>query len=184
MRAFINLFFTIVLPVSLLSIIITTLYFLIDYNLTKSIRLGTLNGVFGGIGLAFFITLSLLIFRKIHSSASSTHKQSKESSPAVKKNVTPQSEPLNKTLMLLMDKEIAFEVSLHTISDQKIGEIINHDKQKGSISIRTKEGTIDITITALTKHTSEVMIKTDHHIENIQNIINYLKAKEHSFMDY
>jgi len=180
MRAFINLFLTLVLPISVVSIVIAIVYFLTDFDLTKALRLGTLNGLFVGIGLSLLITLVLIIMRKIR--IATYHPKNKTAQ--YKENITSSKGPVDQKIMLLMDKELAFEVSLYAVSDQNIGEITHGDKRKGSISISTPQESITLLISALTKHTSEVEIKANRYNDHIEQIIQYLKAKELSFMDY
>ncbi len=179
MRAFINLFLTIVLPISTLAIIIAVIYFSTDYDLTKALRLGTLTGVFTGIGLSLLITLVLLIMRKIRTVT--YHPQNNDMQ---KENSISPKGPVDQKIILLMDKELAFEVSLYAVTDQNIGEITHGDKRKGSISISTPYESITLLISTLTKHTSEIEIKANRYNSHIQQLIHYLKTKELSFMDY
>jgi len=176
MRVFINLFLTIILPISVVSIVIAVIYFSTDFDITKALRLGTLNGLFVGIGLSLLITLVLLILRKIRTTVYHPKSQTAQ--------YTSSNGPVDQKIILLMDKELAFEVSLYAVTDQNIGEITHGDKHKGSISISTPYESITLLISALTKHTSEIEIKANRYNDHIQQLIHYLKAKELSFIDY
>jgi hypothetical protein len=182
MRAFINLFLTILLPVSILFIIIAIFYFLTNYDLTKAIRLGTVSGMLTALGFSFilaiivFIVRSLRLFRR-ENTTETIQENSIVDSPTLHTAI-------DKKVMLLMDKELAFEVSVYAILDQNIGDIVNGDKSKGSIAVRTPEESISISVSSLTKHTSQVMIKANFYSSHIKQIIHYLKLQEHSFIQY
>ena len=92
--------------------------------------------------------------------------------------------PVDQKLILLMDQELAFEVAIHSIIDQDIGDVSQGNKRKGTISISTPEQMIEIAISILTKHTSQVKIKAETYNSSVEQIIHYLKNKEHSFLQY
>ena len=83
-----------------------------------------------------------------------------------------------------MNRELAFEVAIHSIIDQNIGEVAKGSKREGTISIHTPEQMIGISISLLTKHTSVLEVKADAYNMSVQQIINYLKLKEQSFLQY
>ncbi len=180
MKAFINLFLTIVIPVSVLFIAIGIIYFLMNFEINKAIRLGTIGGFLGGIVFSIILTIFLSITRAI---SRSTQKIGSKNNK-IQRTIIPSSGPVDEKLMLLMDMQLAFEVSLYAISDQEIGNIVSGDRQKGSIVMRSSEESISISISPLTKHTSEVEIKANSHSNGVYQIINYLKNKEHSFINY
>ena len=205
MQKFINLFLTLVLPVSILFIIVASIYFSMSFEMNKAIRLGVLTGVLSGAGFSVLMASVLLIMRKIRHNAHQKEKiypkndaeevktnvnsddlpsSEKASDTTSEKTVYPADKPMDQKFMLLMDKELAFEVALHAIMDQNIGEISNADKNKRSIVIHATNEIIALSITSLTKHTSEVLITALPDSKNVQNIISYLKEKEHSFLDY
>ena len=57
MRAFFQLFFGLLLTLSTLFIVAAIIYFRIEYDFTKSLRLGVLSGFFVAIIVSFFIAL-------------------------------------------------------------------------------------------------------------------------------
>ncbi len=92
---------------------------------------------------------------------------------------------IEQKLMLLMDKKLACEVALYAITDQNIGEITTQEsKEKSIITVQAKNENIQITITPLTRHTSQVILKTVRKSKYTHNIISYIKEKEHSFLQY
>ena len=195
MQKFINLFLTLVLPVSILFIILASIYFSMSFEMNKAIKLGILTGVLGGAGFSALMASVLLVMRKIRHNAHQKEKIYPKNDPekvktnansdtASEKTVYPADKPIDQKFMLLMDKELAFEVALHAIMDQNIGEISNADKNKRSIMIHATNETITLSITSLTKHTSEVLITATPNSKNVQNIISYLKEKELSFLEY
>ena len=179
MKPFINLFLSIGLPVSALFVVATTIYFSLNYDLSKAIKLGMLTGFLAGVGFSIVIAGIILLIRKTRT----THNQKTEpESTIIIQEST--NRPVDDKLLLLMDRELAFEVAIHSTIDQNIGEVSQGDKHKGTISISTPEQMIDIAISALTEHTSQVEIKADAYSISVQQIINYLKVKEHSFLQY
>ena len=178
MRAFFNLFLSLGVPISALFISLSTGYFMMDYDLSKALKLGTLSGFITAVVFSFFMAAVLLFMRK----ARLAH--------AVKNNpestIIHESEngPLDKTFILLMDKAIAFEVLVHSVIDQKLGNIKQGEKGKKTITVHTPEHTIDISVIPLTDHTSEVKIKSNIYSPSVKKIINYTKMKELSFLQY
>ena len=197
MQKFINLFLTLVLPVSILFIILASIYFSMNFEMNKAIKLGILTGVLSGVGFSVLMASVLLVMRKIRHN---THQKeniypkndaeevktdtNSEDLPSSEKTVYPTDQLMDQKFMLLMDKELAFEVALYAIMDQNIGEISNANKNKRSIIIHATNEVITLSVTSLTKHTSEVLITAMPDSKNVQNIISYLKEKEHSFLDY
>ncbi len=177
MRAFINLFLSILIPLSILSIIASIGYFSLNYDLSKAIKLGMLSGAMVGIGLSFIVAIALFIKRLLQK----THIKKKNEPVIVHEG---SNGPIDTSLLLLMDRELAFEVALHSIIDQDIGEVTKGDKQKGTISIHTPEQLINIAVSKLTKHTARIELKADTYSKGVQKIIEYLKLKEHSFLQY
>ena len=179
MRAFINLFISISVPISALFIIAAIGYFTLSYDLNKAIKLGMLSGVMIGLGTSLLLAVALFIKREIQA----MQNVKRGENVPMAENVA-STGPVDTSLMLLMDKELAFEVALHSIIDQHIGEVNKGDKKKGTISIHTPEQFINIAISTLTKHSVRVELKADTYSKNVQQIINYIKTKEHSFLQY
>ena len=205
MKKISNLFLTLLMPLSIFFTVITTVYYAIDLEFSKSIKMGILTGVLSSIIFSIIITPAILILRAIRSRkerkrvlSSNYQKVPKpfRQKPTVYEN-KPMSAQGNETyeavskpdlieekLMLLMDKELAYEVSLASVNHQKIGDIIYKNKEEGVILIRTEEREIKMHITSLTKHTAQVLITTTIDNSNMKNIISMLKEKEHSFLQY
>jgi hypothetical protein len=178
MRVLINLFFSIILPISALFIVAAIIYFSISYDLNKALKLGVLAGFIIGFGFSFIISVILFIIRKIREK----HILMTQPESHIAHEST--NGPIDKKLMLLMDRELAFEVALYSIIDQNIGEVSKGSKREGTISIYTPEQMINLSISTLTKHTSQLEVKADAYNMSVQRIINYLKIKEQSFLQY
>jgi len=178
MRPYLNLLFSIVLPISTLFVVVSTIFFSFNYDLGKAFKLGTLAGVLIGVGFSVIMAGVLLIMRK----ARTKHIQITQPESNILHEST--NGPIDKTFMLLMDKELAFEVAIYSIIDQNIGEVTKGSKDKGTISIYTPEQMINLAITSLTKHTAQVEVNADSYNTSVQQIINYLKLKEQSFLQY
>ena len=203
MRPLIHLYFAFLLPVSLLIALLFTFYFTIEYNFTQSITLGILYGLFTGLFVTFIVVIAIVLLRKSQNNTlakfkitkkentvdkenkqdESNEQREQESSPDtnIKENVK---KGMDHKLMLLMNKELTFGVILSMIKDQIPHSITKHNIDKGNINIKIYGEIISISITALTKHTSQVKINGINNSEHIQNIISFLKEKEHSFLQY
>jgi hypothetical protein len=130
------------------------------------------------------MTSGLLLTRTIRAAVHRPQSKRKNNHASFQKTLSVANGPIDRQLMLLMDKELAFEVSLYAITDQHIGKISHEDRNKGSILIHTPKESISLAISPLTRHTSKMEIKANTDSKNVQRIITYLKAKERSFMDY
>jgi len=205
MRNYFNLFLTLVMPVSILLTAVATVYFSMNYEFTKAIKLGTLAGAMTGISFSLILALIITIVRfvrmyhiraKLKSNESPIRNSPVQIDPTIytKKyqkmqdtseiDAPQESDSIEEKIMLLMDKELAYEVSLNSINHKKIGDIIHQNKSEGSILLRSRNEEIKILITSLTKHTSQVLITSTIDNSNMKNIISTLKEKEHSFMQY
>ena len=178
MRPFFNLFFSIAIPVCIIFFIIATLYFSKNYELTEAIKLGVIAGFISGLGVSLITASTLLFTKKIRKEDTTT---TKSESPLVQE---PSSEPIDNSMILLMDRELAFEVALHSIIDQNIGKVTQGSKDEGTIGIHTPEQSINLTVSSLTKHTSQLRVKANLYNTSVEKIINYLKLKEQSFLQY
>jgi sucrose-6-phosphate hydrolase SacC (GH32 family) len=186
-----------------------TLYYKLDYGWNNAMRLGVLFGFFISAALSFALAIILLIMRlgtqkptntkkKKKRPISETHKQKEEinftiTSPKASEQSTntkisdnqhnPSSVNVYKS-MLLMDKTVALEVTLHAINEHFI-EITPHIiKDDGSIEIQTEDDFMHIQIDALTKHTSQITIETNNDSQYAKRILEYVKEKESSFLQY
>jgi len=178
MRTFFNLFLSMGIPISALFIAVATGYFMMDYDLSKALKLGTLSGFLAAVVFSLLMSAVLLLMRKIRSAR--TEKSNPESTIIYES----ENSPLDKTFILLMDKVTALEVLVHSVIDQKLGNIKHGDKNKQMITVQTPEDTIDISVAQLTGHTSEVKIKANKYSPGVKQIINYTKMKELSFLQY
>jgi len=210
MRSYLNIFLTLVMPVGILFTAVATIYFATSFDFSKALRLGIVAGALTGIGFSLFASLILGTIKVIRryrlrkKITKTTPTYTVNNDPIVidptiyeKKSQTVQSyqtvkniekfsmaDAIEEKFMLLMDKELAYEVSLSTINQGKIGVIIHQNKEEGAILLRSADEEIKIVISSLTKHTSEVHITSTIDNNNIKNIISVLKEKEHSFIQY
>jgi len=189
MRQYINLFLTLVMPISILFIAISTVYYSTDFIFSKAIRLGTISGVLIGISLSLLLAFILILIRILQN----VEKKSVLSDSPIQKK-KPQTEqeviPKNKkssytdTIMLLINKNLAYELSINTINSKKIGVIVHRNKDEGSILLHTQDEEIYLLISPLTQHTSEIKISGTLDKKTMTNIISSLKEKEQSFIEY
>jgi len=209
MRAFIRLFFTLFIPVTLLIAVVLTLYFTVQYSFSQAMSLGVLYGLFSGIIVTMILTIALLslgggklnmqnIFKKTPKEKESTDNDSKQHEELtddkapinqnvtkdVQQNNTNLTKGIDQKMMLLMNKELTFEIILSTIKNQFSRSLTTHNSEKGNIDIKIQDETIAIAVTPLTKHTSQVIINGTNNSKYIQDIVSFLKEKEHSFLQY
>lgn len=178
-------------------------YFRTGYDFTKALRLGVLSGFFIALAVSLFTALFLLIMRrgktpqksilrrqkKIHSQKSTSH--TKTDNDIVATDATPitssfssDDKTIEQKMMLLMDSELAFEVAFHAISDQHIGILTESTAGAGHITVKNNDEVLQITISSLTRHTSQVVIASEINSKAAKKIIQYMKEKEHSFLQY
>ena len=205
MRAYLQLFFGLLIPLSAIFVVISILYFKVEYDFTKSLKLGVLTGIMLSLVVSFIASIFLQIKRlfqggtlspkkakmkakiksdkqKIKERKENTTSTEEERTDLTSQNKTDKS--ISQKVILLMDEELAFEVILNAISYHSLGKIRSSETTKGIINIKSKKETIEIIITATTKHTSQVEIYTDTNTKSTEKIITYLKEKEHSFLQY
>ncbi len=191
MKSFKNLFLTIVIPISILFTILAIIYFSMSFDMNKAVKLGLIDGVIGGILFSILITAVLLVMRHIRATAYQKRQTKLQEHVAEEKEKIKHVQALEQTsssadkkFMLLMDKELTFEVVLRAVMDQNIGEISNANKDEKCIIIHAANENLALSVTSLTQHTSEVLISAMPQSKNVQNIISYIKEKEYSFLDY
>ncbi len=211
MRAYLHLFFGLLIPLSALFVVISVLYFKIEYDFTKALRLGVLTGIMVSLAVSFITSIFLQIKRLIQNHTLSPRKAKmkasiKRDTKKIKKakvrktkkdtlpidkeeeiNETSEKETnksIGQTVMLLMDQELAYEVTLNAIKYHSIGNINTGDSSQNTILVKNKKESLKITFTAPTKHTAKVAIETESNTKSVQKIITYLKEKEHSFLQY
>jgi len=140
MKKFTNLLFSMAFPIFILFFIVATIYFSTNYDLDKALKLGILTGFVLGLGFSFIMTSIIIVMRKVRKKHMDiTHPESRIVH-------TPSTGPINKKLILLMDRELAFEVALYSIMDQNIGEVTKGSKHDGIINIHTPEQIINLSI--------------------------------------
>jgi len=195
MRAFLHVFLGLLIPVSLIVAILLTLFFTMDYSFTQAMSLGVLYGLFSGIVVTLILSSTLTLLRvgkkKLQTRVDATQKENvtketeelspTESSPDTDININ---KGMEHKLMLLMNKELTFGIILTMIKKQIAHSITKHNIDKGNINIKIHGEIISISITTLTKHTSQVKINGINNSKHIQNIVSFLKEKEHSFLQY
>ena len=194
MRTFIHLFLNLLIPLSILFIIASIGYFTYAYDFSKALKLGILTGVLFGIGASLIIAPILLISGKVKKQEEtdleayaepepeSEHKVKKETKAPQEKQVIGIGKEIK--CMLIMDKELAFNV-IQNIPKNEMGcSVSQSDREKGVIMIHTKAGIIEAMITSLTKHTSQVIIHAANNAKQAQTLVTHLKKKEYAFLDY
>lgn len=209
MRAYLQLFFSLLVPLSGLFIVASVIYFRTGYDFTKALRLGVLSGFFIAIAVSLFTALFLLIMRrgrqpqknilkrkkKVHSHkhkngalkqevlSAESHTSAQATVPT-KTALERDEKTIEQKMMLLMDKELAFEVMLHAIAEQHIGILTKDATDDGQMLVKNDNETIQLSISTLTRHTSQVIITSEINSKAAKKIIRYMKEKEHSFLQY
>ena len=222
MRSYFQLFFGLLIPLSGLFIVIAIIYFTLDYDFTKALRLGVLAGFFTALALAFVLALLLLIMRggkkpkksilkkeKKPKDVSKSLKEEEKTKKAIKpkkqkieikekQEATTQTTVTNTTkentptthkkseekIMLLMDKELAYDIALFAIGDQNLGIVTENKDEENQITVKNNDELIKVTISSLTRHTAQVIVISSHDSNTAKKIITYMKEKEYSFLQY
>jgi hypothetical protein len=205
MKSYFTIFFTLVKTISILFTAIATVYFSMNFDFTKAIKLGILAGVMIGVSFSLLMAILILVVRIINQykrnkttfvskseeikapvtlNPTLYEKKHKSTQANLPHDNTPSKGIIEEKFMLLMDKAMAFEVSLNSINHTKIGDIIQQNKNEGFILLQSKNEEIKINISTLTRHTAQVLISSSLDNNNIKDIIAMLKEKEHSFMQY
>ena len=197
MRAFLNIFLRLLIPVSFGVAALLTLFFTVEYSFTQAMSLGVLYGLFSGIIVTVILSIALLLLRRGTENIDNNQKKIQtqkdikvdEDLPQIKssldKNINENvKKGMDHKLMLLMNKELTFEITLIAFKNQFSRSLTTQNIDEGSIDVKTHDGVISISIVPLTKHTSQVTINSISNSKYIQNIIFFLKEKEHSFLQY
>ena len=168
-----------ILPISILFIIMGIAAFSTQYSLSQAVKLGMLSGFILALVFTIFITAILLMKRQVH------HAHQLKTNPEMSIKHQSSNGPINKSFILLIDKAMAFDIAIQAIIDQKMGEVSKgSSKRKGILNLYTKDQTIEMEVDHLTKNTTEFTIKADAYSESVQALINYLKLKEQSLLNY
>ena len=105
-----------------------------------------------------------------------------ESIPKSKKSSY--TDKIEEKFMLLMNKNLAYEILLNSINSEKTGVIVHKNKNEGSILLHTRHEEIRLLISPLTDYTSEIEISGTIENNTMKNIIASIKEKEHSLIQY
>ena len=202
-KSYISIFLTLLMPMLILFIIGSTVYYIsTHFEFSQAVKLGTVAGALIGTIFSLFAAFIILLIRAIRLYKVNT----KQTMSSYKPNTTPVTldptlyEKKTRTIqqgitssnpdmseektMLLMDKNLTYEATLIAIKEKKLGTIIEAVKENGIIVLHNNEEEMQIVISSLTKHTSEITLSSTLNNLNIKNIISLLKEKEHSFMQY
>lgn len=188
MQTYIRMFFTLLLPISLICVIVSIGYFTLNYDLSKAIKLGVLSGVLIGMAISLVMAFSLPMLRKVPKSEhteieteamQNVRKDNKNTKHHQKKDISKEIK-----CMLLMNRVLAFEVLLNVLKDQNLDNVSASDPQKKTVTIQIKENSIQATITSLTEHTSQIILRTQNNAKQIEKLISLIKEKEHAFLQY
>ena len=183
MRAYMRIFLNLLMPVSILITIGSMVYFSMDYDFSKSLKLGILTGVLIGFPLSLIASLVLLVTRRSKPAVQESESVVEHTNVNLEAAASNSKKPIEQSLMLLMDKKLAFDVALFSILDQNIGEATTKEsKEKCTITVRTSDETIQIITTALTRHTAQIVLKAAQNSPALQEVITYIKQKEHAFL--
>ena len=183
MRAYIRIFLNLLMPISLIITMGATLYFSLNYDFSKAVKLGFLVGVLSGFPLSL-VTAFFFHIKKRNSPAKQESDPVDENT-AINTSSSNSRTQVEQKLMLLMDKNLAFDVALFSITDQNLGEVTTKKSQeKNTITLHTYDETIQIITSALTRHTAQLLIKGSKNSQELSKIISYIKEKEHSFLQY
>ena len=183
MRAFFQLFFGLLLTLSTLFIVAAIIYFRIEYDFTKSLRLGVLSGFFLAIIVSFFIALFLILMRGGKQPQKSILRRKKRSRKIKTISDSKNNKTLEQKIILLMDKELALEVLYHAIHHQRMSILTQSQNKEKTMSI-VIEDEIELSINKLTRHTSQLIITSNEESRDIKEIITYMKIRELSFLQY
>lgn len=212
MRAYFQLVFSLLIPLSALFIVAVTIYYKNEYALNKAFRIGVLFGSIMGAVVSLFMALFLIIMR-LGSNLKSSHPQKsifQRKKPRTLKDIaqsTVTSQPaqiteeehtqtpkpvtappvkttIEEKLLLLMDKELAFEVALYAIFDQNIGTLTQNESAGEYLTVKNNDGLLQLAITPLTRHTSQLIVTSTPNSPSAKKVIDYMKEKEYNFLQY
>jgi len=182
------------MPLSVLFTAVSVVYYSMEFVFSKAIKLGIVTGVLSSTLLAFFLAAAILLLRKTQVYKPKVRTKTSFNANNIPKILTiPQKDfdtnivhPRNieKKFILLMEKELAYEVSLQSMQHQNVGEIIYQNKDKGLILLKDDRKELKINVSTLTKHTAEIIITStlNHHF--IKQVVALIKNKEHDFLTY
>jgi len=162
-------------------------YYSIDFPIEKAARIGTLYGFMVGI-VVNIIPAFLLLFRLNKELETPRNNNKKAKQPPKKEYINMPNKSISsyvtKEMYLLLDKEMAFDLSVESVTQQSVGSLLSGNKHKGLFSVKTEYQTIDFEIQSLTRHTSKINIKTQKHNDAFRDILTYIKKREASLLAY
>jgi len=188
MKKFLQAYSYTLVPIVGLIIIMFIIYYSTQFSIEKAIRIGTLYGFL--LGIVVNILPASIVFVKLNNykpenNVKKHHKKvSKSEQDSLSTNVPKSQASFMQELYIIMDKEMAFDMSLQSILEQSLGTLLNTNKHRGVFSVRTKHQTMDFEIQQLTRHTSKINIKAQKRNDTFDKILNYIKSKELSMLTY
>ncbi|MDQ7047077.1 MAG: hypothetical protein Q9M39_05465 [Sulfurovum sp.] len=183
MQIYIRLVFNLLIPLILLFTVLSIGYFTFDYNFSKAFQLGILSGVLIGVSMSLPLALIRLISNVIRTPK--TYEDEEVIVPLETLVITKENNlPEEIKCMLLMDRELAFDVTLNTLKNNSTCTLVKSDPKKGTMRIQTTEGIIEISITSLTRHTSRIILQAIDNVTHVKHLISKVKEKEHAFLQY
>ena len=181
MRALMHLFSALLIPVSLFLAVLLTLYFTVDYSFSQAMKLGVLYGLFAGIIITLILSVTINFLRE--RKEKNLHKLQTETSLSQEIDESVKNGTDHK-LMLLMRKELIFEIILSMVKKSMPQAKTSHHINKGNIHIQIDEETTSISVISITRQTSEVVINSVNNSKQAQHIFSLLKEKEQAFLKY
>ncbi|RUM74604.1 MAG: hypothetical protein DSZ10_01290 [Sulfurovum sp.] len=189
LRAFVNLFLSLLFPLVLLFGLVATLYYLKESEISIAIKLGVITGTLVAIGSSAILALLIMLkrffqmhrYERLHTQSQNTHQTQGTYAPEPISQQLGASPEDAERLMLLMDYDVAYEVALYAIESQKLGIIQKADKKQGEIIIQQKGRYIPLKLSRLSPHTAQMIVTG---MENINVFIQAVKEKEFSFLNY
>ena len=187
MKSFLRAYNYTLVPVVGLIIVLFIVYYTTQFPVEKAMRIGTLYGFL--VGIVFNILPALIVLVKLNSNAKRESEVDDSKTTSREKHIPTTKMPkvqasFVQELYLLMDREMAFDVSLQSILEQSLGTLLNTNKHRGLFSVRTEHQTMDFEIQPLTRHTSKVNIKAQRRNDTFDSILQYIKTKEASILTY
>jgi len=192
MRQLLQIFFGLLIPLTGLFVVLSIGYYSLEYDFSKAIKLAMLVGVILGFGISLISSIVIFILRWGRSQEVMTYKEQQEED----KKIIHQHEKIKvmrhedsgfieKDFILLMDKRLAYEISLYAIKKEKLGkEGHKYDFDNGIISVKNRHDIIKMTISHLTKHTVKVFMQYKNDSTHATAILESIKTREKLFLDY
>jgi len=181
--------------------VIFSIYFIFNYSFNASLKLGLIYGFIVSIFISTILSIVAMSRKSIQTYANKQQElREKESFKKIEDIEVPieinmaKEEPNNLsniknkstdiTLFLLIDKNLAFNILVQLVIENKTWKIEARDKNKNTFTIITPKQNIYLSVQSLTENTSKVKIKNNGIGECIKTLLKYIKQKEQSFLDY